>query len=119
MWRAPGKPGSTVTRRVATSTSAMRVGAKVSESKLVPGPRSVATASVRPSGLHAGCRSALRSLVCCVSWLVARSYVYRSVMPSFIPEKAMVRPSGLHAGSSAAPSDGVRSTRSSRRLATS
>src|SRR5579883_1362298 len=85
------------------SMSAIWSGRYVSRLKLVPGPLSVANASVRPSGDHAGWNCAARS---CISWMVRlapRSYRYRSLQPPESPEKASCLPSGLHAIDSTCP----------------
>src|SRR5579883_560176 len=88
------------------SMSAIWSGRYVSRLKLVPGPLSVANASVRPSGDHAGWNCAARS---CISWMVRlapRSYRYRSLQPPESPEKASCLPSGLHAIDSTCPTPG-------------
>src|SRR6185312_17481261 len=73
--------GSSSIRPVATSYSAMRILGKRSMARLAGAPRSVADASVEPSGDHWGCRSAYLSLVSWRKLLPSAFTVYRSVMP--------------------------------------
>src|SRR5215831_1618397 len=60
--------------------------------------RSVVNASMRPSGDHAGCKSAKASAVSGRNAPLSQSTTYKSLKPPFIPENAICLPSGDQVG---------------------